>query len=142
IDANRGDELIGWDTDQFPNNVGEMTLAFYEILKNGGLGNGGFNFDAKVRRQSLDPADLLHGHIGGLDTLARGLKAAAALIADGTYDKAVDERYAGWNTPAAKKMLTSESLADIAARVEKDNINPQPRSGRQEYLENLINRFV
>jgi xylose isomerase len=119
-----------------------MTLAFYEILKNGGLGNGGFNFDAKVRRQSLDPADLLHGHIGGLDTLARGLKAAAALIADGTYDKAVDERYAGWNTPAAKKMLTSESLADIAARVEKDNINPQPRSGRQEYLENLINRFV
>jgi len=142
VDANRNDLQSGWDTDQFPNNVGEMTLAFYEILKNGGLGNGGFNFDAKVRRQSLDPADLLHGHIGGLDTLARGLKAAAALIADGTYDKAVDERYAGWNTPAAKKMLTSESLADIAARVEKDNINPQPRSGRQEYLENLINRFV
>jgi xylose isomerase len=142
VDANRNDLQSGWDTDQFPNNVGEMALAFYEILKNGGLGNGGFNFDAKVRRQSLDPADLLHGHIGGLDTLARGLKAAAALIADGTYDKAVDERYAGWNTPAAKKMLTSESLADIAARVEKDNINPQPRSGRQEYLENLINRFV
>ncbi len=142
VDANRNDLQSGWDTDQFPNNVGEMALAFYEILKNGGLGNGGFNFDAKVRRQSLDPADLLHGHIGGLDTLARGLKAAAALIADGTYDKTVDERYAGWNTPAAKKMLTSESLADIAARVEKDNINPQPRSGRQEYLENLINRFV
>jgi len=142
VDANRNDLQSGWDTDQFPNNVGEMALAFYEILKNGGLGNGGFNFDAKVRRQSLDPADLLHGHIGGLDTLARGLKAAAALIADGTYDKAVDERYAGWNSPAAQKMLTSESLADIAARVERDNINPQPKSGRQEYLENLINRFV
>ncbi len=142
VDANRNDLQSGWDTDQFPNNVGEMALAFYEILKNGGLGNGGFNFDAKVRRQSLDPADLLHGHVGGLDTLARGLKGAAALIADGTYDKAVDARYAGWNTEAAKKMLTSESLADIAARVERDNINPQPRSGQQEYLENLVNRFV
>ncbi len=142
VDANRNDLQSGWDTDQFPNNAGEMALAFYEILKNGGLGNGGFNFDAKVRRQSLDPADLLHGHIGGLDTLARGLKGAAALIADGTYDKVVDERYAGWNSPAAQKMLTSESLADIAARVERDNINPQPKSGRQEYLENLVNRFV
>jgi xylose isomerase len=142
VDANRNDLQSGWDTDQFPNNPGEMALAFYEILKNGGLGNGGFNFDAKVRRQSLDPADLLHGHIGGLDVLARGLKGAAALIADGTYDKAVDERYAGWNTPEAQKMLTSESLADIAARVERDNINPQPKSGRQEYLENLVNRFV
>ena len=142
VDANRNDLQSGWDTDQFPNNAGEMALAFYEILKNGGLGNGGFNFDAKVRRQSLDPEDLLHGHIGGLDTLARGLKGAAALIEDGTYDKVVDERYAGWNTPEAQKMLTSESLADIAARVERDNINPQPKSGRQEYLENLINRFV
>ena len=142
VDANRNDLQSGWDTDQFPNNPGEMALAFYEILKNGGLGNGGFNFDAKVRRQSLDPADLLHGHIGGLDVLARGLKGAAALIADGTYDKAVDERYAGWNTPEAQKMLTSESLADIAARVERDNINPQPKSGRQEYLETLVNRFV
>lgn len=142
VDANRNDLQSGWDTDQFPNNVGEMTLAFYEILKNGGLGNGGFNFDAKVRRQSIDPADLFHGHIGGLDVLARGLKAAAALIADGTYDKTVDARYAGWKTPAAQKMLTSESLADIAARVEKENINPQPKSGQQEYLENLINRFV
>jgi xylose isomerase len=142
VDANRNDLQSGWDTDQFPNNVGEMTLAFYEILKNGGLGNGGFNFDAKVRRQSIDPADLFHGHIGGLDVLARGLKAAAALIADGTYDKAVDARYAGWKTPAAQKMLTSESLADIAARVEKENINPQPKSGQQEYLENLVNRFV
>jgi xylose isomerase len=142
VDANRNDLQSGWDTDQFPNNPGEMALAFYEIFKNGGLGNGGFNFDAKVRRQSLDPADLLHGHIGGLDVLARGLKGAAALIADGTYDKTVDERYAGWNTPEAQKMLTSESLADIAARVERDNINPQPKSGRQEYLENLVNRFV
>ena len=87
VDANRNDLQSGWDTDQFPNNPGEMALAFYQILKQGGLGNGGFNFDAKVRRQSLDPADLLHGHVGGLDILARGLKAAAAMIEDGTYDK-------------------------------------------------------
>ena len=142
VDANRNDLQSGWDTDQFPNNPGEMTLAFYQILKAGGLGKGGFNFDAKVRRQSLDPADLLHGHIGGLDVLARGLKGAAALIEDGTYDKAVEARYAGWNAPAAQAMLKSDSLADIAARVEKDNINQHPRSGQQEYLENLINRFV
>ena len=142
VDANRNDLQSGWDTDQFPNNPGEMALAFYWILKAGGLGQGGFNFDAKLRRQSLDPADLLHGHIGGLDTLARGLKAAAALIADGTYDQVVKDRYAGWNTPEAQKMLNAMSLAEIAERVEKENINPQPRSGQQEYLENLVNRFV
>ncbi len=142
VDANRNDLQSGWDTDQFPNNPGEMALAFYEILKNGGLGNGGFNFDAKVRRQSLDPADLLHGHIGGLDILARGLKGAAKLIENGTFDKVREERYAGWQSPAAQQMLTGDSLADIAARVERDNINPQPKSGRQEYLENLVNRFV
>src|SRR5690606_381636 len=101
------------------------------------------NFDAKVRRQSIDPADLLHGHVGGLDVLARGLKAAAAMIEDGTFDKAQDDRYAGWTSPEAKAILEGKvSLADIAARVEKDNINPQPRSGQQEYLENLVNRFV
>jgi len=142
VDANRNDLQSGWDTDQFPNNPGEMALAFYQILKAGGLGKGGFNFDAKVRRQSIDPVDLLYGHIGGLDVLARGLKGAAAMIEDGTFDKVQEARYAGWNTPAAKKMLTSESLADIAARVENENINPEPKSGQQEYLENLVNRFV
>ena len=143
VDANRNDLQSGWDTDQFPNNPGEMALAFYQILKAGGLGNGGFNFDAKVRRQSIGPADLLHGHVGGLDILARGLKAAAAMIEDGTYDKAVDARYAGWQTAEGKAILAGKrSLADLAARVEKDNINPEPRSGQQEYLENLVNRFV
>jgi xylose isomerase len=120
-----------------------MALAFYQILKNGGLGNGGFNFDAKVRRQSIDPVDLVHGHVGGLDILARGLKAAAAMIEDGTYDKVVADRYAGWQDKEAKAMLSGKrSLEQIAARVEKQNINPQPRSGQQEYLENLVNRFV
>jgi xylose isomerase len=143
VDANRNDLQSGWDTDQFPNNPGEMVLAFYEILKNGGLGKGGFNFDAKVRRQSLDPVDLLHGHIGGLDTLARGLKGAAALIEDGTFDAARAERYAGWQDPEWAKMLNGGySLEEIAYYVDKKNINPEPRSGRQEYLENLVNRFV
>jgi xylose isomerase len=143
VDANRNDLQSGWDTDQFPNNPGEMTLAFIEILKNGGLGTGGFNFDAKVRRQSLDPVDLVHGHVGGLDTLARGLKAAAAIIEDGTLQQNLDERYAGWNEREAKAMLSGKrSLEQISARVLKNNINPEPRSGRQEYLENLINRFI
>ena len=143
VDANRNDLQSGWDTDQFPNNPGEMTLAFYQILKAGGLGSGGFNFDAKVRRQSVDPADLLHGHVGGLDILARALKAAAALIEDGTYDKAVEARYAGWTTPEGKAIMAGKrTLDDLAARVAKENLNPEPRSGQQEYLENLVNRFV
>jgi xylose isomerase len=143
VDANRNDLQSGWDTDQFPNNPGEMALAFYYILKQGGLGSGGFNFDAKVRRQSLDPADLLHGHVGGLDILARGLKAAAAMIEDGTYDKALEDRYAGWKEREAQAMLNGKrSLEQISDRVLKQNVNPQPKSGRQEYLENLVNRFV
>jgi len=143
VDANRNDLQSGWDTDQFPNNPGEMALAFYQILKNGGLGNGGFNFDAKVRRQSLDPADLLYGHIGGLDTLARGLKGAAAMLEDGTYDRVIEERYAGWKEKGAAAMLSGgRTLAQIADWVDADNINPQPKSGQQEYLENLVNRFV
>jgi len=143
VDANRNDLQSGWDTDQFPNNPGEMALAFYWILKAGGLGQGGFNFDAKLRRQSLDPADLLHGHVGGLDILARGLKAAAALIEDGTYDRVVKERYAGWQEQGAQAMLKGDrTLEQIAQWVEAENINPQPRSGQQEYLENLVNRFV
>ncbi|MBJ3786664.1 xylose isomerase [Devosia sediminis] len=143
VDANRNDLQSGWDTDHFPNNAGEMALAFYYILKQGGLGKGGFNFDAKVRRQSLDPADLLYGHIGGLDTLARGLKGAAALIEDGEFDKLLDDRYAGWDNGLGKDILGGKlSLADIAKKVHADGINPQPKSGRQEYLENLVNRFV
>jgi xylose isomerase len=143
IDMNRNDYQSGWDTDQFPNNVPEVALAYYHILKGGGFTTGGTNFDAKLRRQSVDPVDLLHGHVGGMDTCARGLIAAAALIEEGTYDRFLDARYADWNSPEAKAMLKGErTLDDIAARVQSENINPQPRSGAQEYLENLINRFV
>ena len=97
VDANRNDYQSGWDTDQFPNNAPELSLALHAILKAGGLGTGGFNFDAKVRRQSIEPVDLLYGHIGGIDTLARALVAAAAMIEDGALDRFVAERYAGWD---------------------------------------------
>ena len=143
IDMNRNDLQSGWDTDQFPNNVPEVALAYYFILKAGGFTTGGTNFDSKVRRQSIDPVDLVYAHIGGMDTCARAFKAAAAIIEDGSYDKFLDDRYAGWNDAEAQAMLKGErTLEDITKRVEDENIDPKPRSGRQEYLENLINRFV
>lgn len=141
VDANRNDYQTGWDTDQFPNNVPETALALYYILQGGGLGNGGFNFDSKLRRQSLDPVDLIAAHVGGMDTIARGLLAAEAMIADGGLAAAVKDRYAGWETPEAQAMLGSD-LETIAARVDRDGLEPQPRSGRQERLENWVNRFV
>ncbi|WP_079213443.1 xylose isomerase [Brucella pituitosa] len=142
IDMNRNDYQSGWDTDQFPNNVPEMALAYYQVLLNGGLKNGGTNFDAKLRRQSLDPQDLLIGHIGGMDCCARGLKAAAGMLQDGALSKPLDERYAGWSGEFGKTLATSMSLEQIASEVEAKDINPQPRSGRQEYLENVVNRYV
>ncbi|MAY62187.1 MAG: xylose isomerase [Rhizobiales bacterium] len=143
IDMNRNDYQSGWDTDQFPNNVPEMALAYYQVLLAGGFTTGGTNFDAKLRRQSIDPEDLLIGHIGGMDCCARGLKAAAKMIEDGALQKPLDERYADWNGAEAQKMLKGEySLDEIAERVERENINPEPRSGRQEYLENIVNRYV
>ena len=143
IDMNRNDYQSGWDTDQFPNNTPEVALAYYHILKHGGFTSGGTNFDAKLRRQSIDPEDLLMAHIGGMDICARGFKAAAAMIEDGTLDQFVTDRYAGWQRDDAQDMLSGKlSLEDIAHRVEAEDINPKPRSGRQEYLENVINRFV
>ena len=142
IDMNRNDYQSGWDTDQFPNNTPEVALAYYHILKAGGFDKGGTNFDAKLRRQSLDPVDLIAAHVGGMDICARGLKAAAAMVEDGGLEDALNERYAGWQTKSATNMLTAETLDDIAARVLKENINPEPRSGRQEILENYVNRFV
>ena len=143
VDANRNDYQSGWDTDQFPNNAAELVPALYHILKAGGVAPGGFNFDAKVRRQSFEPVDLLYGHIGGLDTLALALEAAARLIEDGKYGAFLADRYKGWDAPAAKAMLAPRaSLEAIAARVAKDQIEPKPRSGRQEFLENLFNRYL
>ena len=143
IDMNRNDYQSGWDTDQFPNNVPEMALAYYEILKAGGFTTGGTNFDAKLRRQSLEPDDLLMAHIGGMDCCARGLKAAAKMLEDGVLTGHVTDRYAGWEQAGAKAMLSGErSLEQIADWVEAEDINPQPKSGRQEMLENVVNRYV
>ena len=143
IDGNRNDYQSGWDTDQFPNNVPEMTLAMYYILQGGGFTTGGMNFDSKLRRQSTDPADLLHGHIGGMDTCAQALLAAAAMIESGDLKALVDERYAGWNSESGKAMLSpSSTLESITERVLREGIAPEPKSGRQEYCENLVNRFI
>jgi len=141
IDMNRNDYQSGWDTDQFPNNHVEKALAFYEILRAGGYSTGGTNFDAKIRRQSLDPEDLILAHVGGMDTCARALKAATACLADGSLEALRKTRYAGWETDAAKAMLQSD-LASISQDVLARDVNPQARSGRQERLENLWNRFV
>jgi len=143
IDANRNDLQSGWDTDQFPHNAAELIPAMYCILRSGGLGQGGFNFDAKVRRQSIDPADLLYGHIGGLDVCAQALLAAARLIEDGKFDAFLSERYAGWTDAKAQAMLGPDATLDgVAARVSAEGLDPKPRSGRQEWVENLINRYV
>jgi xylose isomerase len=142
LDINRGDYQSGWDTDQFAMNIPEMALAFYEILKAGGFTTGGMNFDAKIRRQSLDPDDILHAHVGSMDACARGLLVAAKMIEDGKLAGEVKKRYAKWDEPKNKAMLDGkESLSDIAVRVHKEEIEPQPRSGRQEYLENLANSY-
>jgi xylose isomerase len=141
IDMNRNDYQSGWDTDQFPNNVPEMALAYYEVLRAGGFKTGGTNFDAKLRRQSLDAEDLILAHVGGMDACAAGLKAAAAMLDDGKLEAARDARYAGWDTADGKGLLSSD-LNAIAAKVLNDQINPAPRSGRQERLENLVNRYL
>jgi xylose isomerase len=140
IDINRGDYLVGWDTDQFPNNVEELVLTFYYIFKNGGFSSGGLNMDAKIRRQSIDPEDLFYAHIGSMDTCARTLMAVEKMINDGSYENFLKQRYEQW--ASEKQLMTSMSLEDIHKNVIAKNINPQPKSGRQEYLENLINSFV
>ena len=143
IDINRGDPQSGWDTDQFPNNVPEVALAYYHILKGGGFTTGGTNFDAKLRRQSLDPDDLLHAHIGGMDVAARGLLAAARMLEDGAWARHVADRYAGWDSDEGKAILAGErTLDDLAKRIHAYDLEPRPVSGHQEYLENLINRYV
>jgi xylose isomerase len=143
IDMNRNDYQSGWDTDQFPNNVPEMALAYYEVLRAGGFTTGGTNFDAKLRRQSIDPQDLLIGHIGAIDCCARGLKAAAKMVEDKALSGPLDERYAGWRTAEGKAMLSGKrTLEEIAERVVKKKIEPQPKAGRQEFLENIVNRYV
>ncbi|MGH8928076.1 MAG: xylose isomerase, partial [Acidimicrobiia bacterium] len=143
IDANRGDYQNGWDTDQFPNSVDELSLVLYEILKGGGFTTGGFNFDTKLRRQSIDRTDLFHGHIGGIDALARALLAAAELVTQETLSKPKAERYRGWRADLGASIASgSESLDSLEARVLSGELNPSPVSGRQELLEDRVNRVI
>lgn len=143
IDANRGDPQTGWDTDQFPNSVEESTLVLYEVLRAGGFTTGGFNFDAKVSRQSIDPADLFHAHIGGMDVLALALTKAAKMIENDQLQQNKDRRYAGWSNELGRGILAGEyTLAELAQRAVASNFDPKPVSGQQEKLENIVNRVI
>jgi xylose isomerase len=143
IDANRGDYQNGWDTDQFPNSVDELSLAVYEILRGGGFTTGGFNFDAKLRRQSMARDDLFHAHIGGIDTLARSLLVAAEMLEGGRLEALREARYAGWDGPLGASILGGDAtLASLADRVAAGEIDPEPVSGRQERLENIVNEHI
>ncbi len=143
IDANRGDYQNLWDTDQFPNSVDELSLALYEIVRAGGFTTGGFNFDTKLRRQSMDRTDLFHAHIGGIDTLARSLLVAATLIESKALEGLREARYAGWSGSLGRSILTGDALLEIlTARVVAGEIDPKPVSGRQELLENLVNQGI
>jgi xylose isomerase len=142
IDANQGDELIGWDTDQFPTDLYLTTSVMLKVLETGGFTTGGLNFDAKRRRESHEPEDLFHAHIGGMDAFARGLKAAAGIRADGRLEEFVTKRYASWNEGIGAKI---ESKAVGLEEISKHVLSqPEPTltSGRQEMLENLINEFI
>jgi xylose isomerase len=143
IDMNRGDPQNGWDTDQFPNDVREITTALYYILLGGGFTTGGNNFDAKVRRQSFEPADLFYAHIGGVDTVARGFLNAAAMIEQGKLAAIVKDRYAGWQGELGRAILdgkmTLEAVSDGAVA---EGVTPRPRSGRQELIENILGRYI
>lgn len=143
IDANTGDLLLGWDTDQFPTDIYTTTACMHAILKYGGLTTGGVNFDAKVRRESFEPIDLFYAHIGGMDAFARGLKIAAKIREEGTLDKLLQERYASWDTGLGAEIEAGKhnfaSLEKIM--LAQGEITPN-RSGRQELIENIINMYL
>lgn len=142
IDANRGDQLIGWDTDQFPTNLYQTTQTMLIVLKMGGFTTGGLNFDAKRRRESHTPEDLFHAHIGGMDTFARGLKIAAKIIEDGKIDKFVKTRYATFDNDLGKKIEAGKSSFEELEAYALQQGEPVLSSGGQEYLENLLNEYV
>jgi xylose isomerase len=143
VDMNRGDMQCAWDTDQFPNSIAETALVLYLILKGGGFRDGGINFDSKVRRQSIDPEDMFYGHIGAMDVCARALLVAEKMLVDGKLEAKLNQRYSGWNSGVGKDILSGKiSLDALAAQVLSGNTDPRPASGRQEYLENLLNSYL
>ncbi|MCB9850719.1 MAG: xylose isomerase [Phycisphaerales bacterium] len=142
IDANRGDMLLGWDTDQFPLNIYDCALAMYTVLRGGGFTTGGLNFDAKLRRQSTEPIDLFHAHIGAMDAFARGLKIAAKMLEDGGFAENVRKRYAGWDETFGKDIENGKAdFAALEAFVLKHG-EPETQSGGQERLENILNEYM
>lgn len=143
IDANTGDELLGWDTDQFPTSIYLTTYTMLAILKYGGLKTGGVNFDAKVRRESFEPVDLFHAHIGGMDAFARGLRIAVAIRKDGRLADFVKQRYASWDSGLGAKIESGKvGFKELNAYMLKKGEVSRNTSGRQEFLENLINEFI
>ena len=141
IDANRGDPLLGWDTDQFPTDMRDATLAMLVVLRSGGFTTGGLNFDAKLRRQSTDPVDLFYAHIGGMDTFARALKIADQVIQDGRLDELMRLRYASWDSDLGRSIEAGNaSMAELEAHALKTNVQSID-SGRQELIENLLNGY-
>jgi xylose isomerase len=142
IDANQGDMLLGWDTDQFPTNVYETTLVMYEVLKMGGFTKGGLNFDAKVRRGSFEAIDLFYAHIAGMDAFAKGLKAAAKMIEDGKIDRFIEDRYSSYSAGIGKDIVNGKvgfkELEEYALKLDKVVIS----SGRQEMLETIVNGYI
>jgi xylose isomerase len=142
IDANQGDELLGWDTDQFPTDVKGMTLAMISILRAGGLGSGGFNFDAKLRRQSIDIEDLFVAHIGGMDTYALAFKLARRILAEGKFEQFVAKRYSSFDKGLGRDIERGKIGLKGLAKAALDLGEPTPVSGKQEYLENLLNQYL
>lgn len=143
IDANQGDPQLGWDLDLFATNFADNTLVMYYILKHGGFTTGGFNFDTKLRRQSIDLADFFYGHIAGVDALAHSLLTAAGMLKDDQLANNVENRYKGWNSPDAQAILKGKTNFDqLSERVLSENINPAPVSGHQELLENIVNNAI
>jgi xylose isomerase len=141
VDANQGDELLGWDTDEFPTNLYDTTLAMYEILKNGGLHRGGLNFDAKTRRASFDTLDLFYGHIVGVDSFARGLKIAAAMIEDGVLEKVVEDRYKSYEDGIGRDIVSGTTNFYKLEKFAMEH-DIQNASGRQELLMAILNQYL
>jgi xylose isomerase len=143
VDANTGDLLLGWDTDQFPTDVYLSTKIMLAFLKYGGLAPGGVNFDAKVRRESFEPIDLFHSHIGGMDTFAMGLKIAAAIRADGVLEEMVNQRYGSWDSGIGAEIEAGKHCFKTLEKymLAKGDVTPNI-SGRQELFENVVNRYV
>lgn len=143
IDANQGDAQLGWDTDQFPTHLSEIVQVLYHILRHGGFTTGGFNFDTKLRRQSVDLTDLFYGHISGIDTLARGLLIAAKLVETKELENFVQQRYSPWQSSLGQDIMGGKTNFDALSQYAlKHEINPQPVSGRQEMLENMLNAVI